>query len=163
MSSNWTITSRKCNPPHKKKRTKKPKTKLNKKQNKTKNKTKQKSIPPQKKQKKKKGKKQIKKPNNICYAKDEGAVDHSTVNRWFKKFRPNCKNIDGQTKSDSPKSFCKLKRQNRRVENGESQACSASHSLMLFSKSIQSCWIVPHITKILQNFWFTRVKSLTKV
>ena len=28
---------------------------------------------------------------NICYAKDEGTVDHSTVTKWFKKFYSGCK------------------------------------------------------------------------
>ena len=29
---------------------------------------------------------------NICYIKGEGAIDHSTVTRWFKKFFLGCKN-----------------------------------------------------------------------
>ena len=33
--------------------------------------------------------------NNIYYvAKGEGAFNHSTVTRWFKKFSLGCKNID---------------------------------------------------------------------
>ena len=31
---------------------------------------------------------------NICCAKGEDAVDHSTVTRWVKKFCSDCKNID---------------------------------------------------------------------
>ena len=32
--------------------------------------------------------------NNICHAKDEGAVDLIKVTRWLKKFCSNCKNFD---------------------------------------------------------------------
>ena len=35
----------------------------------------------------------MKAAKNIC-AKDEGAVDHSTVTRWFKKFCLGCKNLN---------------------------------------------------------------------
>ena len=35
----------------------------------------------------------------ICCAKGEGAVDHSTVTRWFRKFRQNFNNLDEQAKS----------------------------------------------------------------
>ena len=31
---------------------------------------------------------------NICFVKDEGAVDHSTVTTLFKKFCSGCKNLD---------------------------------------------------------------------
>ena len=31
------------------------------------------------------------------------------------------------------------------------------HYLHNLSKSIQSCWIMPHISKILQNFWLTLI------
>ena len=36
---------------------------------------------------------------NICYAKDEGAVDHSTVTKWFKKFHSGCKSLINQASS----------------------------------------------------------------
>ena len=39
----------------------------------------------------------------IYYVKDESAVNHSTVKRWFKKFRPGYKNLDNQAKSGRPK------------------------------------------------------------
>ena len=39
----------------------------------------------------------------ICCAKGEGAVDHSKVARWFKKFYLGCKNFDDQAKSSKPK------------------------------------------------------------
>ena len=34
---------------------------------------------------------------------DEGAVDHSTVTRWFKKFSSNFKNLEGQASLGRPK------------------------------------------------------------
>ena len=40
---------------------------------------------------------------NIRCAKGEDAVDHSTVTRWFKKFRSGCKNLDDQARSGRPK------------------------------------------------------------
>ena len=42
---------------------------------------------------------------NICFAKGEGAVDHNTVTRWFKKFRSGCKNLDDQARSGMPKNM----------------------------------------------------------
>ena len=38
---------------------------------------------------------------NIYCAKGQGAVDHTTVTRWFKKFHLGCKNLNNQ--SDKPK------------------------------------------------------------
>ena len=35
---------------------------------------------------------------NICWAKDEDTVDHSTATRWVKKFCLGCKNLDNQAK-----------------------------------------------------------------
>ena len=40
---------------------------------------------------------------NITCVKGEGAVDHSIVTRWFKKFHLSCKNLDDQARSDRPK------------------------------------------------------------
>ena len=40
---------------------------------------------------------------NLCCMKDEGAVDHSTITRYFKKFYWSCKNLDDQARSDRPK------------------------------------------------------------
>ena len=42
---------------------------------------------------------------NISCMKGEGAVDKSTVKRWFKKFCLGCKNLDDQAKSSSPKTM----------------------------------------------------------
>ena len=41
---------------------------------------------------------------NICCMKDESAVEHSTVNEWFKKFHSASKNLHYQAMSDKPKS-----------------------------------------------------------
>ena len=40
---------------------------------------------------------------NICCTRGEGAVDHSTVTRWLKKFHFSCKNFDDQVRSAKPK------------------------------------------------------------
>ena len=41
---------------------------------------------------------------NICWAKSEGTVDHSTITKWFKKFhRSGCKNLDDQVRSGKSK------------------------------------------------------------
>ena len=42
---------------------------------------------------------------NICCAKGEGAVDHSTITRWFKKFCSSSKNQDHQAKPGRPNSM----------------------------------------------------------
>ena len=40
---------------------------------------------------------------NIFSVKGEGAVDHSKVTRWFKKFCLGCKTLDNSARSDRPK------------------------------------------------------------
>ena len=40
---------------------------------------------------------------NICCTKDERAVDHSIITRWFKKFCLGCKNLNNQAMSGGPK------------------------------------------------------------
>ena len=45
---------------------------------------------------------------NICYAKDEGTVDHSTVTRWFKKFCSGCNKLNDWVKSGMPKTVAVL-------------------------------------------------------
>ena len=42
---------------------------------------------------------------NICCAKDEGSVDHNTINRWLKKFHSGHKNLDNQARSGRPKTM----------------------------------------------------------
>ena len=108
---------------------------------------------------------------NICGAKDEGAVDHYTVTRWFKKFHLDCNNLNDQVRSGKPKSMDSkvvLQAIEANPENRigrVSGELSITHSSVVchlhnLSKSIQSCGIVPHIAKILQNFWLTQVFSL---
>ena len=41
---------------------------------------------------------------SMRYAKDKGAVDHSTVTRWFKKFSLGCKKLNNQAMPGRPKS-----------------------------------------------------------
>ena len=40
---------------------------------------------------------------NICYMKGKDAVDHNTIDRWWKKFCLGCKNLDDQARSDGSK------------------------------------------------------------
>ena len=40
---------------------------------------------------------------NICCIKSEGADDHGTRTRWFKKFGSHCKNLNDQARSGQPK------------------------------------------------------------
>ena len=41
---------------------------------------------------------------NVCCTKNEGAVDHSTVSRLFKKCCSDCKDLDNQARSGRSKS-----------------------------------------------------------
>ena len=92
-------------------------------------------------------------------AKVESVVD-SKVSWWFKKFNYGCKNVDNQAKLGRPKTVdsktvphtigANLVSSTWRV-SGE-LGNSHLHNLI---QSIWSCWIVPHITKLLQNFWLT--------
>ena len=97
--------------------------------------------------------------NICCAAKGEGAVDHVTVTRWFKKFCSVCKNLNDQARVDKPKSMdseamfqtieTNLVSNTWRV-SGE---LDISHSSMIchrhnFGKSILNLQTVPHITKI---------------
>ena len=106
---------------------------------------------------------------NICYAKIEGKVDHCTVTRWFKKFPSGCKKLVDHSRLSRSKSVesnvvLQILEANpvssaRRV-SGEldiSLSRAVRHFLGL-DQSIRSCCrIVPHVNKILQNFWLTRV------
>ena len=104
---------------------------------------------------------------NIC-AKSGGLIDHSTVIRWFKKFLSGCKNLDDQTRLSRFKIVDSeaivqaieenLVSNSRRVsgELGISQTSVVRH-LHVLGKSTRRRWIVPHVTKILQNFWLTLV------
>ena len=99
---------------------------------------------------------------NIFCAKGEGTNDH-TVSRWFKKFCSDCKNHNKQPSSGRNKTVdfkiglkgieANPASSTQRVlsEFGISQS-SVAHHLLNPSESFQSCWIVPNIAKILQNF-----------
>ena len=50
---------------------------------------------------------------NICSAKGEGTVDHSTVNRWLEKFCLSCKNPNNQVRSSKHKLDSKTALSNR--------------------------------------------------
>ena len=100
---------------------------------------------------------------NFSCAKGEGVVDHSTVTRWFKKFHSSGKNIDNQARSGSPKTMdsetmllaieanlvSSTQSVLRKLNIWRSRVFYHFHNL---GKSIQSCWIVPHVTKIFKNF-----------
>ena len=40
---------------------------------------------------------------NICCLKGQGAVDHNTLTKWFKRFCSNFKNLINQVRSGKPK------------------------------------------------------------
>ena len=92
-------------------------------------------------------------------AKCEG--DHSRVTRWFKKFLSGCKNLKNQERLKRGILICyESLRQIWCVALREYQVSFASFSSvhhLNFGKRIWSCWIVSHVTKILQNFWLTLV------
>ena len=107
---------------------------------------------------------------NICWTKGEDRVYHGMVTRWLKKFYPGCKNLNIQARSATYKTvvsetvlqtievnpMCSIWRVSG--EFGISQSCVIRH-LHNLNKSTWSCWILLHITKILQNFWFTLVSK----
>ena len=88
--------------------------------------------------------------------------------RWFKKFYSGCKNLDDQASSGKPKTMdskAMLQLSSTQRVSGElsiSQSSIVSH-LHDLDKSISSCQIVPHITKILQNFLLTHPSKWTEV
>ena len=104
---------------------------------------------------------------NICCVKDEGAVDHNSITRWLKKFRRGCKNFDDQGISNRPKSVDSKALLSAKEANLAS--CTQRESIELgilqspsqHSKIFKCCQIVPHITKILQNFWLSFVFKQT--
>ena len=99
---------------------------------------------------------------NICCTKSEGAVNHSTVSRWFKKFCKGCKNLDDKARSGRPYE-CGFQgcAPSHRGKSSKYQVSLAAHSLvwlvtfMTLVKVSKDAKIVPHIMKILQNFWLT--------
>ena len=84
------------------------------------------------------------------------------INVQFKKFRSVCKNIGDQAKSGRPKTICSEAVLQAREANPVSSELATTQSNVVCSlrnlyKNIQSCWIVPHIIRILQNFRLTLV------
>ena len=106
---------------------------------------------------------------NICFTKGEGALDHSTVTRWFKKFRSSYKNLEDQTRSSRPKTLdseavlqaieVNLASSIRRLsgELGISQSNVVRHIFMISGKASEAAELYCTFQKILQNFWFTKV------
>ena len=93
---------------------------------------------------------------SICYAKKSDDTVVITLTRWFKKFRLGCKS--GSSKTMNFGALCQaieLMSSTQRV-SGELSILQFSH-FHNFSKSIQSCQIVLHVTKILQNSFFMYV------
>ena len=101
---------------------------------------------------------------NICFVKREGAVDPSTVTRWFKKFHLGCSQArSGRPKAVNSKAMLQDIKANMvsntwRISGKLSISMSSEvchlHDL---SKSNLNSQIVPHVTKILQNLWLTLV------
>ena len=100
---------------------------------------------------------------NICCVEDEGAIDHSTISRWPKKFHSDYKNFNDQAKSGRFKTMGSVVRLQVREVNlassiwrvsdelGMSQA-SIAHHFHNLDNSVWSSQIVPYFIKILQNF-----------
>ena len=105
---------------------------------------------------------------SICWAKDEGTADHSTVTSWFKKICSGYKNLNNQLRSGRPKTIdskAMLQIIDANPTN-KTWRVSGEHSISQSSvvcdlhdvgKNIQSYWIVPHVVKILQNLWLLLV------
>ena len=97
----------------------------------------------------------------ICFAKDERAVDHSTVTRLYEKFCLHWKNLENQVRSGKPKtvdSEAVLQEigVNRTSSIGESQASLASYcpvwsvtfmTLTIASKDVELCLTLPKYGK----------------
>ena len=87
------------------------------------------------------------------WVKDEGRIDHSTVNRWLKKIhRSGCKNLNDQARLGRPKAIDSKAIATNQVsstqrisgEFGISQFSVVCHFHNL-SKIICSYWLVPHV------------------
>ena len=73
---------------------------------------------------------------NICCKKNEGAVNHRKLTRWFKKFCSGCKNLNKQARSNRPKTMDSedvfQAVETNLVTLGEYQVSSVSHSPVWF-------------------------------
>ena len=99
---------------------------------------------------------------NICRAKCEGAVDHSTVTRWFKKFCLGCKNLNDQARSSRPKTMdskVTLLRKIQWVALEEYQVSLASNNLLrvvtftIFTKVSWAAGLCLMLTKYCKTFY----------
>ena len=114
--------------------------------------------------------KTIEATKNICWAKGEGAVDHSAVIKWFKKFRSCCKirQVQEGLKMWIPKSYFEPLRQILIVASGEYQVSSVSYSpelFVTFTTSVKAfgatelCLTSPKYCKILTQVIGANTKS----
>ena len=104
---------------------------------------------------------------NICCVKVEGPVNHTTLTKWSKKFHSDCNNLNDQTRSNRFETLdfkailqaneANLASNCQRVPGGLSISQFSMVHHLHFCKSIRSCQIVLHVTKILQNFWLTQI------
>ena len=106
---------------------------------------------------------------NICCVW-KVTVQLITETRWFMKILVGLQELQQLGRSGKPKSVdSEAVLQAIEINLGSSiWRTSISHSpvrfvtFMTLANGIWSCWIVPHITKILQNFWLTLVYSILK-
>ena len=89
---------------------------------------------------------------NICCEKGEGTVDHNIVTRWF---RLGCKNLSDQARSGRSKAIEANPTSSIQGVSDELGILQSNvvHHLHDIGKSIQSCWIVPHITNFFKSVW----------
>ena len=92
--------------------------------------------------------------------KGEGAVVHSTISRCFKKIPPSYEGFDDQAKSGRPETVDSESIEANpasfpRKVSGELDILQSSvdHHLHDYGKHNKNYPLVPHVTKILQNFW----------
>ena len=109
---------------------------------------------------------------NICCAKGEVAVDHSTVTRWFKKFRLSCKNLNYRTRSGGLKSVDSEAELQIIEVNPTSSTRRKSGELGIAQigvvrpiPDLGSNWIRPHFAKILTHpsriyLWMTALENI---
>ena len=98
---------------------------------------------------------------NICGVKSKDINDYSTVTKRLKNFRLDCKKREDPAGSDRPTSAnSKVALQagpmsKTWIVSGEPGTLQSSMFRYELGKSLRSWGIVPHVSKILQNFWLT--------
>ena len=112
--------------------------------------------------------KTVEETKNICCMKAEEAVEHSTINKWLKIFCLGWEKLNDQRRLGRPKTMhsddvlqtvaanlvSSTQRVSGKLSISQSRVVPQLHN---FGKCIKICWIIPHITKILQNIWLTQV------